>query len=320
MRKNNIKLVKKVVLSVMLTGVLISCVGCGDKISERTSVNNEQQTNVNGIEDNADAENNMDNENSDNTENSVENAEKEEAKEQEILATDDEMVVKAYKYIPTVYYNEIMPTAYQDKKVEINDLSNQVKLINVFKNIKFKRDEITDVIDPGLNESMTFWVKDEEGNECVTGWYSFDKEVMHKYAKEFYGDDIILTDETIKISWAETCTYNDETGMYRYSDGGAGSLLTPVSTITKAYIEEDMLYIFDKYLLISESSDAPNKYDIYSSSVSDVMEKVEINMESISDIEHYVMGNYKDKMAEYKHTFKKNDNGEYYWVSTEPVK
>ena len=28
---------------------------------------------------------------------------------------------------------------------------------------------------------------------------------------------------------------------------------------------------------------------------------------------------YAEKMSEYKHTFKKNDNGEYYWVSTEPV-
>ena len=55
----------------------------------------------------------------------------------EEFEVDDEIVVKAYSYVPSVFNREILPTSYQDKKIEFNDLPNEVKLINVFRNIKF---------------------------------------------------------------------------------------------------------------------------------------------------------------------------------------
>lgn len=55
-----------------------------------------------------------------------------------VLATaGGKIAVKAYSYVPSVFNREILPTAYQDKKIEFNDLPNEVKLINVFRNIKF---------------------------------------------------------------------------------------------------------------------------------------------------------------------------------------
>ena len=245
----------------------------------------------------------------------------EEIKQYEEIDVNSEIVTNAYSYVPTLYDNKLMPTAYQDKKVEINDLSNQIKLINVFNNIEFKKDEVESVTDPGTGESITYWEKDENGNEILTGWYSFDAEVMHKYAKEFYGEEIDLVDEYFSISWWQGCSYNN--GEYLYSEGGAGPRLEPITYITKAYIEDDVLYIYDKYLLISQPDIEKDEYDIYKDTVSEVMDKigsdVNIHINDIDSIKEYVLEEYEDKMSEYKHTFKKNANGEYYWVSTEPV-
>ena len=37
------------------------------------------------------------------------------------------------------------------------------------------------------------------------------------------------------------------------------------------------------------------------------------------ELEKELLKQYEKYMQTYKHTFKKNDNGEYYWYSTEPI-
>ena len=50
--------------------------------------------------------------------------------------------------------------------------------------------------------------------------------------------------------------------------------------------------------------------------VSGAIEKVE---EDVSLEENAILSKYSKKAQQYKHTFKKDANGNYYWVSTEPI-
>lgn len=244
----------------------------------------------------------------------------------EELEVNGEVVVKAYSYVPTVYNRGILPTAYQDKKVEFNDLPNEVKLINVFRNIKFNKEDIVFSVIDGREQGG--WIKSDDGSEYPSGFYSFDESLIHKTLKEIYGEKATIMNDNFKISCVESCQYHkdlEESGVYSHGEGGSGYAFAPVSFITKAYIEDDELHIFDKFLQFEE---IPNEgelreteYKIYKSTVGEAIEVIKDENINIFDknIYEYVKMKYVDKMAEYKHTFKKNDNGEFYWVSTEPI-
>lgn len=246
----------------------------------------------------------------------------------EELKVDNEIVVKAYSYVPSVFNREILPTAYQDKKIEFNDLPNEVKLINVFRNIKFSKEDIVFSEIDGREQGG--WIKSDDGSEYPSGFYTFDESLIHKTLKEIYGEKATIMNDNFKISCVESCQYHEaeegsESGRYSHGEGGSGYAFAPVSFITKAYIEEDALYLFDKFLQFEE---IPNQgelreteYKIYKSTVGEPIEIVKDEKIDLFDknIYEYVKTRYAEKMAEYKHTFKRNNNGEYYWVSTEPV-
>lgn len=140
-----------------------------------------------------------------------------------------------------------------------------------------------------------------------------------KKIKELYGKNANIIYESFSPSSMGVEEYAYKNGKYQYSYGGHGILVSPVSKITEATTDNEK-NIYDKFVFIVEEPQN-TKYSIYTNC--EQKNKVEeIDMETagkIDDVEKYVLEKYSDKMTTYKHTFKKDENGNYYWYSTEPV-
>ena len=96
------------------------------------------------------------------------------------------------------------------------------------------------------------------------------------------------------------------------------------SQLTKASQDGDTIYLYDKYIFAAQVPEVDNSgvyktptYYYTSSSKTNLIEKVE---EDVSLDENIILSKYGEKTQQYKHTFKKDANGNYYWVSTEPIK
>jgi len=95
------------------------------------------------------------------------------------------------------------------------------------------------------------------------------------------------------------------------------------SQLTKAIQDDDIIYLYDKYIFAAQVPEVDNlgvyktpTYYYTSSSKTNLIEKVE---EDVSLEENAILSKYSKKAQQYKHTFKKDTNGNYYWVSTEPI-
>ena len=224
------------------------------------------------------------------------------------LNTEDEIVQKAYKLIPIRDFYLNSPNAYQKGRVAFNDLPNEIKLASIFKNIDFSKEQ----------DSLSPYI--ENGNEMWEWWY-FDAKLMEKYAKKYYGEDATFDHESFSLSWASGCGYDEEMNRYKYSKGGGGKVATSIREIEDSYIEGDSRYIIDKYLFVEAVEDNNGSilyYNVFKNSIGDILDEIDNNDENYENIENEVRTKYKDEMTEYKHTFKLNDDGNYYWVCSEP--
>jgi len=108
---------------------------------------------------------------------------------------------------------------------------------------------------------------------------------------------------------------------------GSGISLEPISQITKAERSNDTIVIYDKFIVVREIEEIDNlignEYLIYNTTNSEqYIDKIvneEVSSLKPEAFKEFFLDKYEDSMKEYKHTFKKNENGEYYWYSTEPV-
>lgn len=95
-----------------------------------------------------------------------------------------------------------------------------------------------------------------------------------------------------------------------YAGGGISGPLGMLTTYDKYESDEDKLYIYEKVLFYNGVDGTFYNSSDFSDEITELREK-DINV--ISD------ENYSDKVLKYKHTFKQNSDGSYYWYSTEPI-
>lgn len=98
----------------------------------------------------------------------------------------------------------------------------------------------------------------------------------------------------------------------------------------KAEKSNDYIYLYDKALLCDGSTVLSCMNIVSSNNISDLFSCYDDNDDvksvcvengnlDLKKTATYVMNNMYDKISSYKHTFKKGDNGEYYWISTELI-
>ncbi len=216
----------------------------------------------------------------------------------------DDSVKKLYNYL---HDNKLFimidnyKTIYQDKLITYNDLTKYTILRNVF--------------------------------------YELNKEnaPIDMYNKEMFSSNIMKlfnTQDNNIIEYADKCTFNnndciipisfdlkENTGYYQivcdvdemciWTLNGNNSFdKEPLYKLIKAEKTNDEYYLYDSVFY----SDGKNLYDKYSDG------KVIYTSPNDNLIDYkFVEENYKDYLFTYKHTYKQNGIGKYYWYSTEPV-
>lgn len=221
------------------------------------------------------------------------------------IDTNNELIQKLYNYIPAIDY-KIQKNAYQDKKITLNELENGFLLRVAFTNLSLKNEDKKKISDE---------------YDLDTGWYSFDANILQNKVKELYGKNTNIPNESFDDGAGLQCNYHD--GLYDVtSGGGTGEGLIPVSKIVEAYSQNDVICIITKnatYIFTEENkngslytnSTLTNKIKDYKNGTYSTMDG--------NKIAEDIIKNDEDMMSKYKHTFKKDTNGNYYWVSTEPI-
>lgn len=227
-------------------------------------------------------------------------------------------VTQLYKYIMKVNSSQ-EELVYRNTKVTEKDLNNQLKLATIFENIT--RNDASNIKN----------VTDSYGYTTEHIYYS--KNTIETIAKKIFGNNTSIKHETYEGLLAQAKEYkNGEYDCYEFQGGGGYPWLLSCSELISAEQNGDEIYIYDKYVHIYEndlSSDTCTIYD--SSDKSNIIAK---NIDSNTFLKNAESnsGEYSskviidninnitnNKVKTFKHTFKKNNNGSYYWYSTEPI-
>ena len=216
-----------------------------------------------------------------------------------------ELIQKLNGYIPAIDY-KIEKNAYQDKKITINELQNDFILSVAFTKLSLKNEDKKKISDEYNVDS---------------GWYSFDANILQNKVKELYGENVNIPNQTFDDGAGAVCSYSN--GEYMYSvGGGSNESLMPVSKIVETYSQNDEIYIITKNTTFVSNAEN-EKGSLYTDStlankIKDYQDEKYIAMDG-NKIAEDIIKNDEKIMINYKHTFKKDTNGNYYWVSTEPI-
>lgn len=218
-----------------------------------------------------------------------------------------EEIIKIYNYIPcmeSISYDRAV-NAYQDKKVTKENLNEEYLLGNAFTKLSLSNSDVELI----------------EGTSIENGWYTFDADLLQQKVKEMYGENIENRDFEFG-SYPQKCDY--ENGRYTYSYGGSYEhAVNSIREIERAYENEENLYIEDKFIALEED-DIEETCKLYANSQMNELLK-QLNYSdflqiSPKNIANEIKNNSSDLMKKFKHTFKKNSAGDYYWYSTEPIR
>ena len=238
----------------------------------------------------------------------------------ETLNNNDKLVKSLYKYVLKwddcfSYFDSA--SFYKDKKVTYSSLSDDLKTLVVIKNYNKKDIEEVD------KSTLKGVIDTKEWNdgkivEVYSNIGEKSKEIFNETSDKW--PDIDMLGSELK--------YKDDT-YYRgkYYGGGLGNCESAYSEIQKVEKSGDKIYIYDKYIFFDETqlivADKEKDQVVHIYKSSDKKSKNELGTfkNNITDKNtKQLYKKYKSKLHTYKHTFKKDEDGNYYWVSTEIAK
>lgn len=224
---------------------------------------------------------------------------------------------------------------YKDEKTTINNLNNKEKNITIIQNLTEKANinfkdlnkEIQEKIIERLEKHYRRDINLTEGSEYVRNLKIYSEEELKEKTTEIFGNNTKINFENLNSGMDSYWEYID--GNYYsfsgYGGGGYGAPNDAFGKIQYAIEEKEYIYIYDKFIYLR---DYPSE-DIYSNGYKNSVKSDQNNIGIISKfLNHNSYEEYQnslnklinilyDKLYMYKHTFKKAENGEYYWISTE---
>lgn len=210
---------------------------------------------------------------------------------------------------------------YEDKYVNYNNFSDEDRLFMAY---KLNKPETTKYV--FNNNCEEFDGYDELYNWCLNDTHKpgdfFDPSTvndefdfhrvsisdMEKSYKDLFGYDKVMPKVNFKLYYSTMCEYgskNDDYIIYKLPAGWPGYRLE-FTKLLKAEKFGDTITLYDSYVYLE---DATYKDKAKTKKISDI--------DYFGDLESHPEV-YNDGQI-YKHIYKKNDNGTYRWVSSEPV-
>ena len=218
---------------------------------------------------------------------------------------------------------------YQNKKVTLNDIDSEVIYGNALSSISM--------------EKVRHCTEEELANNSNCDM-AIESSNLLEEVKALYGDKYADLPKNINGNMYLSCTLNNSTyeclnhgpedEVYNdYTEYFGMTNYVNAKAITKAEKSEKYLYIYEKYINLRLDTTNFNakdlntyNYSLYKYSNADI----KINDEIILGKDYFKTGRtsfgsevikkYADVATNYKHTFKKQADGSYIYVSTEEVK
>ncbi len=254
------------------------------------------------------------------------NKEPEEPVQEESGITED-LIKEIYeKKLPVINDYAFQTSVYTTEKVTVENANLKYLRAFAFNNIEFKERDLLPFINEDGSEMCDEYTPCDFKSLLSEGWYRFDAKLLQEQAKKLYGREI--ENGEFYESIASGAQYLD--GYYVHSQGGgtnayAGSYRNYVSY----EIIDDILYITDEYLYVrgeyklDENANEIVIVIVYTDSELKNALGTEKYVEKSNEkdsIRNQVINDYGSKALKYKHAFKQNTDGTWYWISTEPVK
>jgi len=161
------------------------------------------------------------------------------------------------------------------------------------------------------NWDSSYVVGDDAG---ARDYYLFDANDFEKEYKKLYGNDKILEKENFKVHSIYECSYYEKSDKYicHTLETGWATDAAEFTKLVKAEKINNQLILYDYYVWVTP--DGTYKDYKETRKISDKLVTDNIwNNEEFKNEELFEQGQL------YKHVFKSNGNGEYYWYSSEPV-
>lgn len=215
---------------------------------------------------------------------------------------------------------------YYSKKITINDINN-LELIS-FNLIKYKEDN-------NLSYASNVSYVDENGNEVGYLLLTVNKTDFNSYMQKNYNttntyniNSIDIKNITTSSNLGQCVTLLADDNNYEFVSIGASCGNEYVANkIVKAEQDGDNIYIYDKAVSCTDEiggwcnktvDDGATESAILdcTSDVTEGTNKCSFGTDAKS-MANYVLENLSDKLNTFKHTFKKSNDGKYYWVSSE---
>ncbi len=232
------------------------------------------------------------------------------------LSADDKLVKELHSYLmPNDLNNCNGLSNYADKEITAKDLTDDTKLCLAYQKANVKDAEIEEYSKTKKKETckvddMVFGV---EENESKCNVAKIKKDIIENEYKKIFGENIKSKD-SFNYDNSHICYLKDDyyycgkSEMYTYIIDGTSAIYRIISkTIEKG----SKITIYDYFLKINSSECYKNYTTL------DKNDDCTKNYNKKTKVDYGFMKKYGTM---YKHVYQKNKNGEYYWVSSTPLK
>ena len=225
---------------------------------------------------------------------------------------------KAKELLKTVYSDTI--GVYSNKKVSIDDVNNtNLIVLNIKDYIEKNNISLDKPKDPEANQLPKYFGMGSFEDSGIVVLTKINKSDISLYMKTKYNTNNDFALPASKESFGEdvlddlTSIVADDNYYYVFWQGRSGHAREVVSKYLKKEEDDNYLYIYDQAVYCTDVFGGGFDYKCYSS-----MEENSYIADAKDISATEALEKYADKAGNYKHTFRKA-NGNYYWVSTEPV-
>lgn len=241
------------------------------------------------------------------------------------LSINGSFVQGLYSKIPSQYY---IPEVYSQNIVTQSSITDVNKTRFVVE--KFRYDSsIEEIPFENVKDELTSGRYTGSSGETIASVIKIPEEKVLATYKSVFGNENIVR-ENIETNMGYVYEYSSTSKCYyghSYAGGGGFGYYYGTKLVdAKKSDDGKEVYLYDKYIKIAEDwTVTPHVYKIYqftgiTNSIAEVSEELyHYNDDTRKmEIDEVAFDNYLDKLITFKSTFKLDDNGNYYWVSTQP--
>lgn len=239
-------------------------------------------------------------------------------KDKDLTTLTVEDVKKIYNESLPYLTNYVGTTIYQTNKVTVSNADLSFLRAFAFSKISFNTNN---VLVPINEDGSEFCIENDCSYEALLnkGWYRFNASLLSDMSNYYYGSSIMNGDFSEHPDYI--VKYKDDMYQHEVKDFEYSELSYHYSEYVDYEVSEDTLYILDKYLYVTgKLDDRKTNYNVViygdSTKKQTVGTGTYVVAENLADL---IVPNYDRKKVNYRHGFKKAQDGHWYWISTEQV-